>query len=252
MYEDGYKNAGQFSYLQSTVKWGTDYFIKAHTNPNEFYCQVGNGDIDHAYPGRPETMTVSRPSYKLDTNNPGSDCAGETAASLASASLLFEDSDPSYAATLIQHAEELFNFADTYRGIYTNAISDAGKFYPSNSYEDELIWSAAWLYKATGKAEYLAKAEQMYASRAQTWTSWAFDWSDKLPGAQLLLYQITGKDVYKNDVQAFCDYAMGIKKTPGGQTHLSQWGSNRYASNFAFICLGVGFKSCFSFFNASL
>merc|ERR1712150_149545 len=55
------------------------------------------------------------------------------------------------------------------------------------SYEDELIWSAAWLYKATGKADYLSKAEQMYASRAQTWTSWAFDWSDKLPGAQLLL-----------------------------------------------------------------
>ena len=130
MYEDGYKNAGQFSYLQSTVKWGTDYLIKAHTKPNEFYCQVGNGDIDHDYPGRPETMSVSRPSYKIDANNPGSDCVGETAASLSSASLLFEDSDPSYAATLIQHAEELFNFADTYRGIYTNAISDAGKFYP--------------------------------------------------------------------------------------------------------------------------
>ena len=132
MYEDGYKNAGQFSYLQSTVKWGTDYFIKAHTKPNEFYCQVGNGDIDHAYPGRPETMSVSRPSYKIDANNPGSDCAGETAAALASASLLFQEGwgGPSYADTLIQHAEELFNFADTYRGLYTNAISDAGKFYP--------------------------------------------------------------------------------------------------------------------------
>ena len=119
----------------------------------------------------------------------------------------------------------------------------------SSSYEDELIWSAAWLYKATGNAEYLTKAENMYQSRSQTWTSWAFDWSDKLPGAQLLLYQMTGKDVYKNDVQAFCDYAMGIKKTPGGQTHLSQWGSNRYASNFAFICLGVIIQSDFMFFN---
>ena len=52
MFEDGYKAAGQFSYLQSSVKWGTDYFIKAHVSPNEFYCQVGNGDIDHAYPGK--------------------------------------------------------------------------------------------------------------------------------------------------------------------------------------------------------
>ena len=130
MYESGYKSAAEFSHLQSTVKWGTDYFIKAHTQPNEFYCQVGNGDIDHAYPGRPETMTIDRPAYKLDTNNPGSDCAGETAASLASAAVLFKDTDPAYSATLIQHSEELFSFADNYRGIYTNSISDAGKFYP--------------------------------------------------------------------------------------------------------------------------
>ena len=75
----------------------------------------------------------------------------------------------------------------------------------------------------------------MYSSRVP----WAYSWDESLPGAQLLLYQLTGKDVYKNDVQNFCDYAMGIQKTSGGQTHLSQWGSNRYAANFAFICLGV-------------
>ena len=81
----------------------------------------------------------------------------------------------------------------------------------------------------------------MYASRSQTWTSWSFDWADKLPGAQLLLYELTGKQEYKSDVESFCDYAMSIKKSPKGQTHLAQWGSNRYASNFAFICLGVSF-----------
>ena len=184
-------------------------------------------------------MTVSRPAYKIDASNPGSDCAGETAASLASASLLFKDTDPDYSAILIQHAEQLFSFADTYRGKYTSAIPDANKFYASDSYEDELIWSAAWLYRATGKQEYLTKAEQYYASRTKNWTPWAFDWDDKMAGATLLLFQITGKSQYKTDVQSFCDYAMNIKKTPGGQTHLSRWGSNRYASNFAFICLAA-------------
>ena len=82
----------------------------------------------------------------------------------------------------------------------------------------------------------MTKAENMYSSRVP----WAYSWDESLPGAQLLLYQLTGKDVYKNDVQNFCDYAMGIQKTSKGQTHLSQWGSNRYAANFAFICLGVG------------
>ena len=114
--------------------------------------------------------------------------------------------------------------------------------YSSNSYEDELIWAAAWLYRATGDASYLTKAEDMYASKSQNWM-WSFDWSDKLPGAQLLLFELTGKNKYKTDVEAFCDYAMGINQSPGGQTHLTEWGSNRHASNLAFICLGVNINN---------
>ena len=131
-YEDGYKTAGQYEYLQEAVRWGTDYLIKAHVSPDEFYCQVGNGDIDHAYPGRPETMTVNRPAYLLSPAKPGSDCAGESAASLASAAVLFKDTDPVYSATLIQHAKELFTFADKYRGLYSDSIPDASKFYKLN------------------------------------------------------------------------------------------------------------------------
>ena len=112
-------------------------------------------------------------------------------------------------------------------------------FRSSDRYEDELIWAAAWLYRATGDNGYLTKAEDMYASRGQTWTSWSFDWADKMAGAQLLLFELTGDQKYKTDVESFCDYAMGINKSPKGQTHLAHWGSNRYASNFAFICLGV-------------
>ena len=33
---------------------------------------------------------------------------------------------------------------------------------------------------------------------------------------------------------------MAVQKSPGGQTFRAKWGSNRYAANFAFICLGVG------------
>ena len=80
----------------------------------------------------------------------------------------------------------------------------------SDSYEDELIWAAAWMYKATQDQKYLDKAEDLYSkrcnyfglimltlsnnSRSQTWTSWSFDWADKLPGAQLLLFELTGKN----------------------------------------------------------
>jgi endoglucanase len=81
----------------------------------------------------------------------------------------------------------------------------------------------------------------MYASREASWTPWAFDWDDKMAGVQLLLFELTGEQKYKSDVESFCDYVMGITKSPKGQTHLAQWGSNRYASNFAFICLGVSY-----------
>jgi hypothetical protein len=45
--------------------------LKAHTAPTELYGQVGNGDLDHDFWGRPEDMTMPRPAYKIDTANPG-------------------------------------------------------------------------------------------------------------------------------------------------------------------------------------
>ena len=69
------------------------------------------------------------PAWKLDTGKPGSDLAGEAAASFASASMLFKDSDPAYAAELLTHAEQLFDFADTHRGLYSTSIPNAGDFY---------------------------------------------------------------------------------------------------------------------------
>jgi hypothetical protein len=56
---------------RKAVKWATEYFIKAHTATNEIYGQVGRGDLDHAYWGRPEDMTMSSPAFKIDTSNPG-------------------------------------------------------------------------------------------------------------------------------------------------------------------------------------
>ena len=77
--------------------------------------QVGDGYADHAQWGRVEQMTIARPSYKVDAQKPGSDLAGEISASLTSASLAFATADPAYSATLLEHAKQLFNFADKYR-----------------------------------------------------------------------------------------------------------------------------------------
>ena len=69
--------------------------------------QVGDGNLDHAWFGRPEDMTMSRPSMKIDSSNGGgSDLASETAAAMASTAMIFKDSDPEYAEELIGHARD--------------------------------------------------------------------------------------------------------------------------------------------------
>ena len=40
-YHDAYDNAGELGNMLDCVKWPLDYFIKAHTQPNELFVQVG-------------------------------------------------------------------------------------------------------------------------------------------------------------------------------------------------------------------
>jgi hypothetical protein len=62
---------------------------------------VGDGDTDHYCWQRPEDMTTSRQAYRIDKDNPGSNLAGETAAALAAASIVFRRSDPHYSHLLL-------------------------------------------------------------------------------------------------------------------------------------------------------
>jgi len=241
-YPQGYEKAGMMDYLRDAVKWGTDYFIKCNTGYDtgeyEFYGQVGNGDFDHSSWSRPEEMPDWRPSYKIDASNPGSDLAAETAASLASAAMLFDGVDDAYATELIDHAELLYSFADERRGKYSDSITDAYAFYNSwGGYNDELVWGAIWLYKATGKQDYLDKAISYYDQFGFGSKTQFLSWDDKLAGAQVLLAQETGESRFLNDALNVCQYYVDYQKSPQGRTHYLKWGSLRYAANAAFICL---------------
>ena len=74
---------------------------------------------------------MERPSFKVDTSNPGSTVVAETAAAMAASSLIFKPTDPTYAATLLKHAEELFTFADTTRS--DDGYKEAEGYYSSHS-----------------------------------------------------------------------------------------------------------------------
>ena len=146
-------------------------------------------------------------------------------------------------------------FADTFRGKYSDCISDAQGYYNSwSGYNDELVWGAIWLYRATNETAFLDKAQSYYAnlSNQQQTTiksyKWTHAWDDKSYGSYVLLAKLTGATQYHNDAQRWLNWwtvggtALGadgtrVNYSPGGQAVLDQWGSLRYAANTAFVAL---------------
>ncbi|KAJ9588696.1 hypothetical protein L9F63_018010, partial [Diploptera punctata] len=236
-YEAGYQNANALDDARKAVKWATDYFIKCHVSANKLYGQVGLGELDHNSWGRPEDMTMERPENLFFVAMERSDLAGETAAAMAAASIVFKNVDSSYSNTLLSHAEQLFTFANTKRKVYSESIADA-LHYRSTGYEDELVWGAIWLYKATGNSNYLTTAEQLYSEFQMEYFGGNFGWDQKVSGAEVLLAKATQNSKYSNNVKSFCDYMINTQqKTPKGLLFVGDWGSLRSASNVIFICL---------------
>ncbi|CAK9173537.1 unnamed protein product [Ilex paraguariensis] len=228
------------------IKWGTDYFIKAHPEPNVFYGEVGDGDSDHSCWQRPEDMTNTRNSYRIDEQHPGADLAGETAAAFAAAAIAFNGSNPSYSSQLITHAKQLFDFAKNHPGQYQNSISVAGSFYLSSGYEDELLWAAAWLHRATQDKGYMDYIQQSVNSGG---TRSMFSWDDKYVGTQVLIAKnlLKGKFVedgkfgeYKSNAEQFiCNCiqkgSSNVQRTRAGLLWWQPWNNLQYLTSSLFV-----------------
>ncbi|GFR83741.1 endoglucanase [Elysia marginata] len=236
-FPQAYSSVDLLDEVRDSVKWPLDYFVKAHTDKYSFYGQVGDPYVDHAYWGRPEEMTMERPAYILTPERPGSDLVGETSAAMAAGYLAFKDVDPIYAKILLTHAQTLFEFAENFRGVYSDSIPNAAEFYKSSRDEDELAWAAAWLYKATGHRRYLSKAVQWLAKAP---ACWAQSWDDKTCGATVLVFQLTKDTSLKSNVEEIFQTWLpggGIQYTPKGLAYRSPWGALRYTANMALVAL---------------
>lgn len=243
---------GELGHAIDAVKWGTDYLIKAHPEPFVLYGEVGDGNTDHFCWQRPEDMTTSRAAYKIDRNNPGSDLAGETAAAMAAASLVFRRYDRAYSSELLTHAQQLFEFADNYRGKYDGSITVAQKYYRSVSgYADELLWGAAWLYQATNNQYYLNYLGNNGDSLGGTgWAMSEFSWDVKYAGVQVLvsklLMQGRGRqhavvfEKYQQKAEYFMCSCIGkggrnVQRTPGGLLYRQRWNNLQFVTSASFL-----------------
>ncbi|KHN23901.1 Endoglucanase 11 [Glycine soja] len=211
--------AGEYAHALEAIKWGTDYFIKAHTQPNVLWLEVGDGDTDHYCWQRPEDMTTSRQAYKVDSNNPG-----------------------------------LFEFGDKYKGKYDESVGVAKGYYASVSgYMDELLWAAVWLYRATQKEEYLTYfLDKAYDFGGTTWAMTEFSWDVKYAGLQAIasMFLMEEKKHKKHEVilkqyrskaeHYLCaclnlNSVTNVERTPGGLLYVRQWNNMQYVATASFL-----------------
>ncbi|KAJ1290737.1 hypothetical protein BS78_02G267900 [Paspalum vaginatum] len=261
---------GHLESAKAAVRWGADYLLKAATStPDTLYVQVADPYQDHRCWERPEDMDTPRSVYKVTPQNPGSDVAGETAAALAAASLVFRSCDPAHSAKLLEAARKVFDFADRYRGSYSDSLSSvACPFYCSYSgYHDELLWAAAWLHLATASpgtegaaaANNSASADDVYLSYiymnghtlGAEQDDFTFSWDDKRVGTKVLLAKgfLRGNgradalQLYKAHADSYiCSLVPGAagfqsQYTPGGLLFKEGDSNMQYVTSTAFLLL---------------
>ncbi|KAJ6297187.1 hypothetical protein OIU78_022837 [Salix suchowensis] len=156
--EYGKRMGPELANARAAIRWATDYLLKCATaTPGKLYVGVGDPNVDHKCWERPEDMDTSRTVYSVSASSPGSDVAGETAAALAAASMVFRKVDRKYSVC---------------------------PFYCSYSgYKDELLWGAAWMFRATNEMSYYKILKSMGADNQPD----LFSWDNKYAGAHVLL-----------------------------------------------------------------
>ncbi|KAL0313170.1 UNVERIFIED_CONTAM: Endoglucanase 1 [Sesamum radiatum] len=242
----------QVENAKDAVRWGTDYLLKAATaTPGTLYIQVGDPNNDHHCWERPEDMDTARSVYKVSSQNPGSDVAAETAAALAAGSIVFKDSDPSYSQKLLKTAMQVFDFADRYRGAYSDSLgSVVCPFYCSYSgYHDELLWGASWLHRASGDNSYMAYIQSNGQTLGADEDDYSFSWDDKRAGTKVLLSQgfleknIQEFQLYKAHSDNYiCSLIPGspsfqAQYTPGGLFYKGSESNLQYVTTSSFLLL---------------
>ncbi|KAF8405319.1 hypothetical protein HHK36_010223 [Tetracentron sinense] len=254
------------------TRWATDYLLKTISQPNRIFVQVGDPIKDHNCWERPEDMDTVRTVYTVDAPNPASDVAGETAAALSASSMAFRSSDPGYAETLLRTAIRVFEYADNYRGAYSdNAdVKDgACPFYCDfdgyqashlpitctflHTFEslcfDELLWGAAWLRRASQNDSYLSYIQNNGKTLGADDNINEFGWDNKHAGLNVLVSKeylegsIYSLESYKVSADSFMctlipeSSSSHIEYTPGGLIYKPGGSNMQHVTSIAFLLL---------------
>ncbi|CAJ2643841.1 unnamed protein product [Trifolium pratense] len=212
-YKAEFEATKEIGNIQDAIRWGTDYFLKASSRRNRLYVEVGDPVDDHNCWAPPEKMKTKRSVKVIDSGTPGSEIAAETAAAMASSSIVFRHVDHKYSRNLLNKAKL-----------------------------DELMWAATWLYMATKKSIYLKYIQEEAISATVS----EFSWDLKYAGVQVLLTQlhfegIKGLGTFKAHGESYICSVLPdspyhqINLSPGGFIHMRDGANTQYATSTSFL-----------------
>ncbi|KAJ0666462.1 putative cellulase [Helianthus annuus] len=269
-YQHKYKSIKEYDHARELIRWGTDYLLRTFDSSastiDHIYAQVGGSQNGSTTPDdqtcweRPEDMDYKRPTQVITA---GADLAGEMAAALAAASIVFKD-DVAYSKKLVQGASRVWTFARNAgkRSTYSRGNLFIAPYYNSTGYYDEYMWGSAWMYCATGNSSYLRLATYIGTAKhakalTDDPTQRVFSWDNKSPAAMLLLTRVRlflnpgypYEDLLRRYHNAtsitMCSYLQRYQvfdRTQGGLIELSQGGSQ----NLQFVVNAVFLASLYA------
>ncbi|KAK4388681.1 Endoglucanase 16 [Sesamum angolense] len=218
-YKSELQAAREMENVLAAVRWGTDYLLKASSRRDP--------EKDDACRISPENMKTPRTVLKIDRNTPGTEIS-ETCSALAAASMVFRRADHAYARRLLNRAKVSSSLQrNTREPMMEN---------------EELLWAATWLYKATRRSTYIDYIQNEAISAAVS----EFSWDLKYAGAQILLsqfYMEGQKDLhsFKEQADSFvCSILPDspyhlVYISPGGLLHLRDGANTQYVTGTDFL-----------------
>ncbi|OMO85840.1 Glycoside hydrolase, family 9 [Corchorus capsularis] len=248
--EFGQTMGSDLQHAMEAIQWGTDYFLKATSIPGFVFAQIGDPYGDHNCWERPEDMDTPRTPYAISKQFPGSEVSAEIAAALAASSLVFRPTNRAYSARLLKRARMVFEFADKYRGSYNDSLGPwVCPFYCDYSgYEDELVWGAVWLFRATKAPYYWNYIQANVQNLEKSGSVLEFGWDSKHAGINVLVpklmnTQTSNPNPFVTNADNFvCSIlpespTVSVSYSPGGLLFKTGGSNMQHATTLSFLLL---------------
>ncbi len=237
-YPDAFEKAECTDHLKYILRNMCDYFMKvtfldSSGNVIAYVDQVASEGEDHSQWSAPETQTMTRTVFFASPTTPIADSAGEMSAALASSSLAFQKSDPSYAAECLRYAKALHKFGKDYKSY--KATGRGSMYEGSGSLDDDICWGKLWCDVAenggklpSGYTPPITLTGDKSFSNGD-YDGWLYCWGKVYSGYSALLGEF-GFDGDRYQKEA----ALEVKSTGGDKFTSSTyaanwgWGSARY------------------------